>query len=550
MASVECQSSNLKGVLKMIANASKLDPDSTEEFIDAFCAVQNRSDDAVAGTDAMFLLFSAYLVFLMQAGFAALCGGSVQRASALNIMLYNVMDAAVGAIAYYLFGYAFAYGGPPHNGFIGTRNFAMHNFHHPTFENGNPVNPTSRWLHQWAFAGVAAGIASGSIAERTQVTGYLVYVSFLSAFVYPIISHWVWAPSGWISPFKKNPFLGVGMVDFAGSGVVHMTGGIAGFWGARIEGARLAVQRKWALRRLGQRAPPVAQESRNDTLIVLGTCLLWFTWYGFNPGSLTSIVPVAGVAKDVVVARTSVTTTLSAGTAALTTLLAKRGLLALRGKMGWSVSDTCNGLLGGLAAVTAGCSVIEPWAAILLGFLAAWVLIGMNLLMDWIEYDDPLEAFQLHAGCGLLGVLFVGLLAKKEYLMQVYSHWEGEYSGLFYGGGGRLLAAQLIGAICITAWTSVTMGVVFKVLHLSVLLRISEEDEQAGYDYAMRGEPAIACPAEPAIGCAAGPALGCAAAPALGCGARPAIRCVCGPAVHGEANIAPPPLQNRLTALP
>ncbi|GBG82872.1 hypothetical protein CBR_g36398 [Chara braunii] len=420
----------------------------------------------------------------MQAGFAVLCAGSVNRTHALTIMLYNVMDAAVGAIAYYLFGYAFAYGGPPHNGFIGTRNFAMHNFHHPTLENGNPVNPTSRWLHQWAFAGVAAGITSGSIAERTQVTGYLVYVSFLTGFVYPVVSHWVWAPSGWISPFKINPFLGVGMVDFAGSSVVHLTGGIAGFWGSWIEGERLAVKEKRERKQGKGLSLPEPEEQKNDTLLVLGTCLLWFSWYGFNPGSLTSIVPVANIAKDVVVARTAVTTTLSAATSAFTTLLARRAITGY-----WNVPDVCNGLLGGLAAVTAGCAVIEPWAAILIGMLAAWVLIGMNALAKQLLYDDPLEAFQLHAGCGLLGVTAAGLLAKKDYLMQVYPRWQGEYSGLFYGGGGRLLAAQLIGALCITLWTSLTMGVVFWALELFELLRISPDEERGGYDSAMRGKP-------------------------------------------------------------
>ncbi|GBG41633.1 hypothetical protein CBR_g74721 [Chara braunii] len=463
--------STLEAALAAVASAAKLDVNQSAVLTDFVCGYDGRIGDAVTGTNAMFLLFSAYLVFAMQAGFGMLCAGSVRAKNALNIMLTNVMDAAAGAISFFVFGFAFAFGGGAEsNAFIGDYNFAQSHF-----SADDALANYGMWMFQWAFAAAAAGITSGSIAERTQFTGYLAYSTFLTGFVYPVIAHWVWAPSGWISAFNTgNMFLDVGMVDFAGSGVVHMTGGIAGFMGAWIEGPRLG--------RFDAKGRTQEMKGHSGTLVVLGTFLLWFGWYGFNPGSLTAIVPADGVLKHAIVARAAVTTTLSGGAAALTTLFARRWMTGH-----WNVTDVCNGLLGGFAAVTAGCSVIEPWAAILLGFLAAWTLIGMNRLAERIKYDDPLEAFQLHGGCGLLGVVFVGLLAKKSFLMEAYGKVEGTPYGLFYGGGGKLLAAQLIGAICIAAWTAVTMGVLFYALQMFGLLRITQEEEAAGLDLTAHG---------------------------------------------------------------
>ncbi|GBG92042.1 hypothetical protein CBR_g54162 [Chara braunii] len=475
---MECNSTLLTA-LAAVASATKLDVNQSAVLTELVCGYDGRiSDamsgisDAVTGTNTMFLLFSAYLVFIMQAGFGMLCAGSVRAKNALNIMLTNVMDAAAGAISYFLFGFAFAFGGgADSNGFIGNDNFAQSRFHAD-----EPFARYEMWMFQWAFAAAAAGITSGSIAERTQFTAYLAYSTFLTGFVYPVVSHWVWSPSGWISAFNTgNMFLDVGMVDFAGSGVVHMTGGIAGFMGAWIEGPRIG--------RFDRTGGTQEMKGHSGTLVILGTFLLWFGWYGFNPGSLTVIVPVGKALNQAVVARTAVTTTLCGGAAALTTLFARRWMAGH-----WNVTDVCNGLLGGFAAVTAGCSVIEPWAAILLGFLAAWTLIGMNRLAEKIKYDDPLEAFQLHGGCGLLGVLYVGLLAKKSFLMEAFPKVEGTPYGLFYGGGGKLLAAQLIGAICIAVWTAVMMGILFYVLQIFDLLRISPDEEAAGLDRTAHGK--------------------------------------------------------------
>ncbi|GJY88895.1 ammonium transporter 1 member 1 [Tanacetum coccineum] len=372
---------------------------------DQFNNVSTKFSDTTYAVDTTYLLFSAYLVFSMQLGFAMLCAGSVRAKNTMNIMLTNVLDAAAGGLFYYLFGFAFAFG-TPSNGFIGRYNFALQDIPSSIFD-------YSYFLYQWAFAIAAAGITSGSIAERTQFVAYLIYSAFLTGFVYPVVSHWFWSVDGWASASNlDNLFLGSGVIDFAGSGVVHMVGGIAGLWGALIEGPRIG--------RFDQSGRSVALKGHSASLVVLGTFLLWF------------------------VGRTAVTTTLAGCTAALTTLFGKR---ILSGH--WNVTDVCNGLLGGFAAITAGCSVVDPWAA---------------------------------------GDYFYLLyFAKEKYVNEVYPGKPGRPYGLFMGGGGKLLAAHLIQIAVIFAFVSATMGPLFWGLHKLKLLRISPEDETAGMDMTRHG---------------------------------------------------------------
>ncbi|XP_047330165.1 ammonium transporter 1 member 1-like [Impatiens glandulifera] len=436
-----------------------------------FSTISDSLKDTSFAVDSTYLLFSAYLVFAMQLGFAMLCAGSVRAKNTMNIMLTNVLDAAAGGLFYYLFGFAFAFGGPS-NGFIGHNNFALKSIPSSNFD-------YSYFLYQWAFAIAAAGITSGSIAERTQFVAYLIYSSFLTGFVYPVVSHWFWSSDGWASATNtENLLFGSGVIDFAGSGVVHMVGGIAGLYGALIEGPRIG--------RFEHSGRPVTLRGHSATLVVLGTFLLWFGWYGFNPGSFAKIlVPYKSgyyYGQWSAVGRTAVTTTLAGCTAALTTLFGTR---IISGH--WNVTDVCNGLLGGFAAITSGCSVVEPWAAIICGFIAALVLIGCNKLAERVKYDDPLEAAQLHGGCGTWGVIFTALFATEKYVNEVYPGKEGRPYGLFMGGGGRLLGAHLIQILVIIAWVSATMGPLFIVLKKLNLLRISAEDETAGMDMTRHG---------------------------------------------------------------
>ncbi|XP_020209131.1 ammonium transporter 1 member 1 [Cajanus cajan] len=439
---------------------------------DQFTAVGNKFNDTAFAVDSTYLLFSAYLVFSMQLGFAMLCAGSVRAKNTMNIMLTNVLDAAAGGIFYYLFGFAFAWGAPS-NGFIGKHFFGLKDVPTESIDYSN-------FLYQWAFAIAAAGITSGSIAERTQFVAYLIYSSFLTGFVYPVVSHWFWSVDGWASAFKTHNLLfSTGVIDFAGSGVVHMVGGVAGLWGALIEGPRIG--------RFDHAGRAVALRGHSASLVVLGTFMLWFGWYGFNPGSFNKILVTYGDSGSYygqwsAVGRTAVTTTLAGSTAALTTLFGKR---VISGH--WNVTDVCNGLLGGFAAITAGCSVVEPWAAIVCGFIASVVLIACNRLAEKVGFDDPLEAAQLHGGCGAWGVIFTALFAKKEYVYEVYGGESGRPHGLFMGGGGKLLGAHVIQILVIVGWVSATMGPLFWALNKMKLLRISAEDELAGMDLTRHG---------------------------------------------------------------
>ncbi|KAE8723379.1 Ammonium transporter 1 member 1 [Hibiscus syriacus] len=333
----------------------------------------NMFRDASYAVDNTYLLFSAYLVFSMQLGFAMLCAGSVRAKNTMNIMLTNVLDAATGGLFYYLFGFAFAFGSPS-NGFIGRHNFALGSTPSCSFDYSN-------FLYHWAFAIAAAGITSGSIAERTQFVAYLIYSSFLTA-----VSSISPAPALLFMSLEASPVYGVHLLRDRGSA-----------------GSIIRV----------------------------------------DPGSFNkiSIIYPSGekyYGQWSAVGRTAVTTTLAGCTAALTTLFGKRILTGH-----WNVTDVCNGLLGGFAAITSGCSVVEPWAAIICGFVAALVLIGCNKLAEKVKFDDPLEAAQLHGGCGAWGVLFTGLFASEKYVREVYSTRPAHY-GLLVGGRWRLVAAQVV----------------------------------------------------------------------------------------------------------
>ncbi|WZZ28139.1 hypothetical protein YC2023_011540 [Brassica napus] len=457
-AAVSCSAADLSSLLGPNATAA------AEYICGQLGTVNNRFTDAAFAIDNTYLLFSAYLVFSMQLGFAMLCAGSVRAKNTMNIMLTNVLDAAAGGLFYYLFGYAFAFGGSS-EGFIGRHNFALKYF--PTL-----TSDYSFFLYQWAFAIAAAGITSGSIAERTQFVAYLIYSSFLTGFVYPVVSHWFWSPDGWASPFRspEHRLFGTGAIDFAGSGVVHMVGGIAGLMGALIEGPRRG--------RFEKSGRAIALRGHSASLFSKAN--------SFNPGSFAKIlVPYesgSSYGQWSGIGRTAVTTTLAGSTAALTTLFGKR---LLSGH--WNVTDVCNGLLGGFAAITGGCSVVEPWAAIVCGFVAALVLIGCNRLAEMVQYDDPLEAAQLHGGCGAWGLIFVGLFAKEKYVNEVYGATPGRPYGLFMGGGGKLLGAQFVQILVIAGWVSATMGTLFFILKKLDLLRISEKDEMAGMDMTRHG---------------------------------------------------------------
>lgn len=421
---------------------------------------------AVDAVNTNFVLTCAYLVFLMQAGFAMLCAGSVRSKNTMNILLKNVIDVAAGAVAYYLFGWGFAYGRDLDNPFIASGEHALYNY-----------SDWEAWLFQWAFAAAAATIVSGAMAERTAFAAYLIYSVVLTGFVYPVVVHWVWDERGWLTALTNDPDKTIfqsGMIDFAGCGVVHMTGGFAALAGAYFVGPRIG--------RFTQDGQVAEMPGHSATLVVLGTFLLWFGWYGFNPGSQLAIASNdLGAADAEIVGRCAVTTTLSGAAAGLTTLFTRKIQSGT-----WDLVTSCNGALAGLVAITAGPSVLQPWAALIAGAIGALVFLGSKwLILYKLKVDDPVDAIALHGCTGAWGLLVVGLLADDKYVGQVYN--DNVDHGIFYGGEGKLLGAEIVGIVVIFLWVMATQGTLFFILSKVGFLRAAAEEEMLGLDASEHG---------------------------------------------------------------
>ncbi|GLC40105.1 hypothetical protein PLESTB_000882500 [Pleodorina starrii] len=468
---------NIKGIFDGLPDETA--SQKAELLCQQFASSSDLSD-TVVGLNTLYLTSCGALVFVMHAGFAMLCAGAIRSKNTMNILLQTVMDAAVSAIAFYILGYGFAYGiGDNPNGFIGDALFGMARWA-PKNQAFTPVAGAGwqNWFFQWAFAATATTIPAGAVAERLNFNAYLIYSFFISAFVYPVVVHWVWSYEGWLG-FARNAayshLFRSGMIDFAGSGVVHMTGGLAGLAGCIMVGPRMG--------RFDSNGNPVEMPGHSATLVVLGTVLLWFGWYGFNPGSQLLINTAVSAS---VVGRAAVTTTLSGASGCLSCLLT-----AFFRHKAWDLVAGCNGALVGFVTITAGANVVEPWAALLAGLTGGWVFDFVCWLFLKLRIDDPLSAAPMHAFCGAWGVFFVGLLAKRQYVCDAYGRdCQNTYyipNGLLYGGDGRLLASQVIGIICIFAWVFGLMSILFAALKAVKLLRISAEEEQAGLDVSKHG---------------------------------------------------------------
>lgn len=462
-----CDEGELKALTAMFKNATAAS---------AFCdKMSTRVGGVEEGLNTFFLTINGALVFVMHAGFAMLCAGAIRSKNTMNILLQTILDAAVSAICWYLVGYGIAWGDAGRgNPFLAFDGFALKDWSGITTPSG-AKGRWSDWFFQWAFAATATTIPAGAVAERFNFNAYLGYTLFISAWVYPVVVHWVWSPNGWLSAFNKvTPLFGSGMIDFAGSAVVHMVGGLSGLMGAVMVGPRLG--------RFDSNGQPVDMPGHSATLVVLGTCLLWFGWYGFNPGSTVNIVDLAGASSAnffLTSGRAAVTTTLSGAAGVLTALITT----FVRHKA-WDLISVCNGALVGFVSITGGCAVVEPWAAIIAGIIGSLIFDFTCWLWLKLRIDDPLCASPMHGICGMWGVIVPGLFATTEYVGQAYVN--GKY-GAFMGGGGHLLACQIIGILVIAAWTCVLTGALFFVLKMLRCLRISPEEEQAGLDVSKHG---------------------------------------------------------------
>lgn len=397
-----------------------------------------------ASVDILWIVVAAALVFIMQGGFALLGAGALRGKNTVNYLMKCVMDFGFGALAFFAVGFGLMFGAG--GALWGAEGFGLSGF-------GSPED-LAFFVFQVMFAATAATIVAGAVAERMKIKAYVAYSIAITAIIYPLFGHWVWGGG-----FLANLPFGAGAVDFAGSGVVHGVGGLLAFVAAWMLGPRLG--------RYQEDGTPNPMPGHNMIYIVLGTLLLFFGWFGFNAGS--TLTPA-----DPTVPRIAVNTFLAGSAGAATVFVVQ----ALRGPTG--IATVCNGMLAGLVAVTAPCAYVAPWAAIAIGALGGLVyLAGAWLLDHRLKVDDPVGAVPVHGLAGMWGLVAVGIFADGT----------AGVTGLIAGGTGQLVA-QLITVGVLLAWGLGAGYALFKVLDVTVGLRVGDEIEREGLDRHEHKHPA------------------------------------------------------------
>ncbi|WP_456431298.1 ammonium transporter [Thermosulfuriphilus sp.] len=416
---------------------------------------QTLKSDPGLPVDYVWILICGFLVMFMQAGFACVEAGFCRSKNVTNLFTKNVMDFVVGSLAFWALGFGIMMGAD-WKGLLGTSGFFLSG-------DGYDVGNYLTFFWQMVFAATAATIVSGAVAERLKFQAYLVYSAVITLFIYPVYGHWVWG-SGWLS---KLPY-GLGHLDFAGSGVVHAVGGFIGLAGAIILGPRYG--------KFDKNGKPRAIPGHSLPMAALGTFILWFGWYGFNPGSTFS-------AHHLRISVIAVNTTLAASAASLTALL-----IILAKTKRFDLGMALNGALAGLVAITAPCAWVESWAAVAIGIVAGFVVVAGVYLLEALKIDDPVGAVPVHGFNGIWGLLAVGIFADGTY---------GNYSidppfvkGLLYGGGIDQFVSQLIGAGALIAWAFGCGLILFKVLDMVMGIRVEPKEELMGLDLIEHGTPA------------------------------------------------------------
>lgn len=425
---------------------------------------------------SIFLVYSAALVFFMQAGFAMLCAGSVRKKNVQNTMLKNLLDACGAAVGFFVLGYGLAFGGMDDTTDNRTTfvEFGSGGFF------AQDVPDFAFWMFQYAFSAASATIVAGTLAERCQMAAYLCYSIMVSTIVYPIIAHAVWNPKGFLSPNASNPLFDVGMIDFAGSGVVHLTGGTTALLATLILGPRRGRFYDESGRKLEK---PKDFPGHSPALQMLGCFMLWFGWYGFNAGSALTYKSEHDYKF---VALAGVNTTLAGGTAGLTALFVNLYLLErYTGEAYFDSKYAMNGALSGLVAITGGCGVIQTWAAFVVGLGAGLVYIFASHLLIRLRLDDAVDAIPCHLFNGLWGLLAVGLFADPVYLEQIYGH--ARHPGLVYGGDFTLLGMEILGILFIMGWVTAVMLPFFVWLDWKGWFRSDPLEEIVGLDTSYHG---------------------------------------------------------------
>lgn len=406
--------------------------------------------------DTVWVLVCAMLVFFMHAGFALLESGFGRKKNTVNILAKNILNVALASLAFYFigFGLMFGEGGP----LIGAGGFF------PVFDGTDAVSTpdnlpvTAFFFFQLVFAATAATIVSGAVAERIKLSAFLVFAFILVLALYPIVGHWVWG-GGWLAT--------EGFHDFAGSTVVHSVGGWAALTGVYFLGARTGKFTKEGKAR--------AIPGHSMPLAAAGMFILWLGWFGFNPGSQLN-------ADGAEIARIALSTNMAAAAGAVVACIVAWALLRAP-----DLSMIINGALAGLVAITAGCSVVNPFGAIVIGALAGALVVVAVLGFEKLRLDDPVGAISVHLVCGAFGTLMVGLFSTNADVGL----------GLFYGGGMDLFVTQLIGVAAVGAFTVVATSVLWIALKKTMGIRVDAEDEYIGLDVAehkMEAYPTDAIP--------------------------------------------------------
>ena len=426
----------------------------------------------VSAVNTAWVLVAAFLVFFMQAGFMALEAGFARSKESVNIILEGIVDTALCGILFWAWGYAFMF--CKGNGWIGlgldpNEPVGPHHYSYFFLSNtaatywGTGVPILAHFLFQFAFADTCSTITSGAMLGRTGFVGDLLYSFGVSGFIYPIVGHWAWGPDGFL--------VGMGFLDFAGSTVVHTIGGIVALTGAIALGPRLGR----VFKRDGGGLPPA-----HDLLIAsIGGVILWFGWYGFNPGSTLSAMDAQGIA------RVATNTTLAACGGALAALF----YMLPRSKT-WDCAITVNGFLAGLVAITCPCYWVSPGGAIAIGMIAGVVVVMGVDFIEWLRIDDPVGAVAVHGICGIWGTLSLGLFACGAYGVSgpiTADNTTAPIKGLLYGGGMTQLLAQAKGSAIVTVSCFVIGMALMYAVKATGTLRVSEKGELEGLDYHEHG---------------------------------------------------------------
>jgi len=393
--------------------------------------------------DTVWMLLAAMLVFFMQPGFALCEAGFTRSKNTANILMKNFVDFMFGSLLFWFVGFGFMFGSEG-AGFIGAPNWGSLSF----YRSDLPVE--GFLIFQTVFCATSATIVSGAMAERTKFSMYLVYSAVISLLIYPIEGHWTWG-GGWLSE--------LGFHDFAGSAIVHSVGGVLALIGAIALGPRI-----------GKYAPDGKSRAipgHNLTMAALGVFILWMGWFGFNPGSQLA---ASGEVNRIAISHVFLTTNLAAAAGGVATMF----LTWIKyGKP--SLSLTLNGVLAGLVGITAGCDLVSPLGAVIIGLVCGIVLVfAIEFIDRTLHIDDPVGASSVHGVCGILGTLMTGLLATD--------------GGVFYGGGWHLFSVQCLGILAIDLWAAATGFLLFFGIKKLHGLRVGKRVEEEGLDIYEHGE--------------------------------------------------------------